>query len=320
MRALTLPSLTFEDRPDPVPGEGQLLVRVHAAGLNRADLVQRAGKYPAPPGWPADIPGLEYAGEVAAVGPRVTYFAPGERVMGLVGGGAMSELLVIDQTEALAIPEGMAYTDAAAIPEAFFTAWDAMVRQGRAAVSDRVLFHAVGSGVGTAAVQLARVLDLTIIGTSRTPDKLERCRELGMSHGVLTTDDDWPAQVGAPVNVIIDTLGAGVLDANLNLLARHGRLVILGLLTGRIADHFDMGLMLRNRLGIIGTAMRSRPLTERALLVARFTEEILPHFERGLLRPIVDRVLPMADAARAYDLLASNTTFGKVVLAMDEQG
>jgi putative PIG3 family NAD(P)H quinone oxidoreductase len=327
MRALILPSLTFAERPDPIPGEGQLLVRVRAAGLNRADLVQRAGKYPAPPGWPADIPGLEYAGEVAAIGPGVTYFAPGERVMGLVGGGAMAELVVVDQTEALVVPEGMPLTDAAAIPEAFLTAWDALVRQGRAVVGDRVLVHAIGSGVGTAAAQLARVLDLTLIGTSRTPDKLARCRELGMSHGVLTTpppqggpgqsEADWTAQVGDPVDVIVDTLGARFLDANLNLLARHGRLVVLGLLTGRIAERFDMGLVLRNRLTIIGTAMRSRPLEERAELVTRFADEILPHFERELLHPVVDRVLPMAEAAAAYDLLASNATFGKLVLAMD---
>jgi putative PIG3 family NAD(P)H quinone oxidoreductase len=315
MRALHLPSLEVIERPDPVPGEGELLVQVHAAGLNRADLSQRNGHYPAPPGWPSDIPGLEYAGVVITAGPGATYFAPGERVMGLVGGGAMAERVVVRQREAMAIPAGMSFTDAAAIPEAFLTAWDAMVRQGGAYGGQRVLMHAIGSGVGTAAAQLAPILGLTLIGTSRTPDKLARCRALGMTHGVLTTDADWPAQVGEPVDVIVDTLGAEFFAPNLALLAPRGRLVVLGLMAGRTADGVDLGLVLRHRLQVIGTAMRSRGTEERGTLIEAFTQEILPHFRRGLLRPIVESVLPMADAAAAYDLLASNRTFGKVVLA-----
>ena len=317
MRALHLPSLEIIDRPDPAPGPGQLLVQVHAAGLNRADLSQRAGHYPAPPGWPQDIPGLEYAGEVIATGPGTTYFAPGERVMGLVGGGAMAERLVVHQREAMAIPDGMTMPEAAAIPEAFLTAWDAIVRQGGGHGGHRVLMHAIGSGVGTAAAQLAPILGLTLIGTSRTPDKLARCRALGMAHGVLTTEADWPAQVGAPVDVIVDTLGGSYLAQNLALLAPRGRLVVLGLMAGRSADGVDLGLVLRHRLQVIGTAMRSRGTEERGVLLEAFTQEILPHFGRGLLRPIVETVRPMTDAAAAYDLLASNRTFGKVVLAWD---
>ncbi|HET9066617.1 MAG TPA: NAD(P)H-quinone oxidoreductase [Gemmatimonadales bacterium] len=317
MRTLILPTLGITEQPDPVPGEGQLLVRVHAAGLNRADLSQRAGKYPAPAGWPADIPGLEYAGEVVGLGPGATYFGLGERVMGLVGGGAMAELIVVHQREAMSMPAGMSFGDAAAIPEAFLTAWDALVRQGRARGGDRVLIHAVGSGVGTAASQLAPLLSLTLIGTSRTPDKLDRCRELGMTLGVLTTDADWAEQVGEPVAVIIDTLGGDLFTASLGLLAYRGRLVVLGLLAGRVADELDLGLVLRNRLTIVGTAMRSRGAEERGELIERFTQEVLPHFGRGTLRPIVDQVVPMREAAAAYDLLASNRTFGKVVLAWD---
>lgn len=314
MRTLILPSLDIIERPDPVPGEWQLLVRVHAVGLNRADLSQRAGKYPAPPGWPADIPGLEYAGEVVGLGPGATYFGLGERVMGLVGGGAMSELIVVYQREAMAVPAGMTLVDAAAIPEVFLTAWDALVRQGRARGGERVLVHAIGSGVGTAASQLAPLLSLTLIGTSRTPDKLERCRALGMTHGVLTTDADWVEQVGEPVDVVIDTLGGDLFTASVGLLAPRGRLVVLGLLAGRVAEGLDLGRVLRNRLTIVGTAMRSRGSEERGALIERFTQEVLPHFGRGTLRPIVDQVLPMREAAAAYDLLASNRTFGKVVL------
>lgn len=318
MRALVLPSLEIQERPDPVPGRGEILVRVRAGGLNRADLLQRAGKYPAPPGWPADIPGLEYAGEVIATGEDVTYWTAGDRVMGLVGGGGLAERLVVRQEEAMAIPEGMPFPDAAAIPEVFLTAWDALVEQGRARAGERVLFHAVGGGVGTAAVQLARVLGLVLIGTSRTPDKLARCRDLGMDHGVDTSRDDWPARVGAPVQVIIDTLGAEALAANLSLLDTRGRLVILGTMTGGRADGLDLSRVLRQRLTIVGTAMRSRGALERAGLIERFTTQVLPLFDRGVLRPVVERTFPIEEAAAAYDLLASNTAFGKVVLTIDD--
>lgn len=332
MLALTHPapgqSLLLE-HPDPSPGPGEILVRVHAAGLNRADLLQKAGKYPAPPGWPADIPGLEYAGEVMALGAGVTLWAIGDRVMGLVGGGAHAERVVVHQDEAMAVPPGMAWTDAAAIPEAFLTAWDALVLRGRVGGGERVLFHAVGSGVGTAAVQLATLLNVTLIGTSRTPDKLARCAAMGMAHGVLTPPSplrgeagqaaaaDWPMQVGDPVNVIVDTLGAKFLTQNLNLLAPRGRLVVLGTLTGGMADTLDMGLVLRRRLEIIGTAMRSRDLPERRDLVARFAMEVLPHFTGGRLRPVVDRVVPLAECEAAHAAMVGNETFGKVVFAVN---
>jgi len=322
MRALILPSLEIEDRPDQPPGEGEIAVRVHAAGINRADLLQRAGKYPAPPGWPADIPGLEYAGEVVATGRGVTYWTTGDRVMGLVGGGAHADRVVVHQAEAMAIPDGMAYTDAAAIPEAFLTAWDALVVQGRVRAGERVLTHTIGSGVGTAVVQLAAVLGVTLVGTSRTPDKLARARALGLEHGVLLTpppqggagQGGWVRDVGAPVHVILDTLGAAHFDAHLSLLASGGRLVLVGTLTGSAAERVDLGRLLRQRLAIVGTAMRPRQARERRALVERFTGEILPHFASGTLRPVMERVMPWTEAAAGYELLASNATFGKVVL------
>ncbi len=330
MRALILPSLAIENRPDPVPRGGEILVRVHAAGLNRADLIQRAGKYPPPPGWPGDIPGLEYAGEVVEIGEGVTYWAVGDRVMGLVGGGGQAEYVVVRQEEALVIPDGMAYSDAAAIPEVFLTAWDAIARQGRARAGERVLFHAVGGGVGTAAVQLADPLGLTIVGTSRTAEKLERCRELGMHRGVLTPPSplreeagqatpDWVKQVGGPVQVIVDTLGAEYFAANLSLLDTRGRLVILGTMTGGQADGIDLGQVLRRRLTIVGTAMRSRGRHERAELLEHFASTVLPLFGRGVLRPVVERTFPMTEAVAAYELLASNATFGKIVLTIDDR-
>lgn len=317
MRALVHPApglLELGIRPDPVPGEGEILVAVRASGLNRADLLQHAGRYPAPPGWPVDIPGLEYAGEVIGAGPGVDRWRLGDRVMGLVGGGAHAERVVVHQHEAMPIPDGMAWSDAAAIPEAFLTAWDALVLRGRAAPGDRVLMHAIGSGVGTATCMLARLLDLTLIGTSRTPDKLARCHTLGMHHGVLTTDDAWPERVGGTVAVIIDPLGADALTANLGLLQMRGRLVILGTMTGAHAPGIDLGLVLRRRLEIVGTAMRIRTLEERVPLVERFAHEVLPHFGDGGLAPVVERVMMAGAAEEAYALLASNGTFGKVIL------
>jgi len=308
-------SIDLSIRPDPEPGPGQILVAVHAAGLNRADLLQRAGKYPAPPGWPADIPGLEYAGEVKAIGVAAKRWKVGDRVMGLVGGGAHAEFVVVDEREAIAIPDGMTFTDAAAIPEAFLTAWDAIVIRGRAVDGDRVLVHAIGSGVGTAAAQLGRELDLAIIGTSRTPSKLERCRALGMVHGVLTNDESWPERVGEPVQVIIDTLGATAFEQNLGLLAPKGRFVVLGTMTGGKAAGLDLSTVLRKRLTIVGTAMRVRSLEERIELVQHFGKLVMPMFSDGRLKPVVDRVVPMRQIDAAHRALQSNETFGKVVLA-----
>jgi NADPH2:quinone reductase len=318
MRAVTHPSIDVIEiatRPDPIAGDHQVLVRVVAAGLNRADLLQRAGRYPAPPGWPPDIPGLEYAGEIIATGADVTRWRIGDRVMGLVGGGAHAELVVVHEDEAIAIPDRMSFTAAAAIPEAFLTAWDAMVIRGRANAGDRVLVHAIGSGVGTAAAQLGRAFKFTIIGTSRTDAKLERSRALGMSHGVLTTQASWPTDVGEPVNVIIDTLGAAVFAQNIGLLAVGGRLIVLGTMTGGKAGEIDLGVVLRRRLEIIGTAMRIRGLAERSALAVRFTNEVLPMFADGTLNAQIDRIVPMAQVDTAHQAMQRNETFGKIVLA-----
>jgi putative PIG3 family NAD(P)H quinone oxidoreductase len=317
MLALTHPApdvTTLAPHPDPLAGPDDIVVAVHATGLNRADLLQRAGRYPAPPGWPADIPGLEYAGVVESIGSGVKRWRIGDRVMGLVGGGGHAERVAVNEGEAIGIPAGMTFTDAAAIPEAFLTAWDAIALRGRARAGDRVLVHAIGSGVGTAASQLGGPLGLTIIGTSRTPEKLARCGELGMAHGVVTRTADWPDQVGGPVQVIIDTLGAQAFESNLSLLAPQGRLVVLGTMTGARARGADLGMILRRRLEIIGTAMRVRNHVERVALAEQFTRDILPMFAAGTLRPVIDRVLPMREIESAYQAMSANETFGKVVL------
>lgn len=313
MRALTDRGLVH-DHGSPTPRAGEVQVRVQASGLNRADLLQRAGRYPAPPGWPADILGLEYAGTVEAVGADVTAWTVGDRVMGLVGGGAHAERVAVPADEAMPVPEGMTFVEAAAIPEAFLTAWDAVLLRGRACPGDRVLMHAIGSGVGTAMVQLARQLDLALIGTSRTREKLARAAALGPMHAICTDDPDWPAQVGAPVDVLVDVLGGAIFATNLALLAPRGRLVVLGTMAGGTAREVDLGRVLRQRLEIIGTAMRVRTRDERRALVARFTAEVLPAFATASLRPVIDRVVAASAWESAFDALASNATFGKVVL------
>ncbi|HEY4320015.1 MAG TPA: zinc-binding dehydrogenase [Gemmatimonadales bacterium] len=317
MHALTHPApgaLALVDRPAPSPGPGEILVAVHASGLNRADLHQRDGKYPAPAGWPAEIPGLEYAGEVDAVGAAVTRWRVGDRVMGLVGGGGHAGALVVPENEVLAVPDGLTFVAAAALPEAFLTAWDAIALQGSARPGSRVLMHAIGSGVGTAAVQLARVLGWNLVGTSRTADKLVRATTLGLQHGVLSTDHDWPGQVGGAIDVLVDPLGAEFFADNFALLAQQGRYIVLGTMTGRIGPPIDLGAMLSRRLQVIGTAMRSRSGVERSALVERFAAEVLPMFASGRLVPVIDSIFDITAAAAAYQRLEGNATFGKVIL------
>ena len=306
--------LALEQRPRPAPGPGQIRVRVRAAGLNRADILQRRGGYPAPPGWPPDIPGLEYAGEIESLGEGVASWSVGDRVMGLVGGGAHAEFVVVHQDEAMPVPATLSWTEAAAVPEAFLTAWDALVTRGRLARGERVLIHAVGSGVGTAAVQLAKRLGATVLGTSRTAAKLEQCRALGLDQGIDTAADRFPGAVSPPVDVVLDVLGGPAFADNLAVLGLRGRLVMLGFLQGPKADT-TLEPVLRNRLEIIGSVMRSRGLEERIALVADFQARVAPWFEGPApLRPVLGAVFPLERIADAHRAMESNEPFGKVVL------
>ncbi len=234
MRAATYSDghILFQDRPAPDLDREQVFVRVHAAGLNRADLIQRQGHYPAPPGWPPDIPGLEYAGIVERTGPGVTRWKPGDRVMGLVGGGAHAEYVAVHQDEAMQIPEGLTFELAAAIAEAYLTAWDALVARGRLVRGERVLVHAVTGGVGVAAVQIAHHLGATVLGTSRSAERLARLTPLGLDQGIVVTRDHGFREQVEPVDVIIDALGGPAFADNLAILNPLGRLVLLGFLQG----------------------------------------------------------------------------------------
>jgi NADPH2:quinone reductase len=310
--------ITIGEVPKPEVQKDHIRVRVHAAGLNRADLIQRRGHYPAPHGWPANIPGLEYAGEVEAVRPGVTRWKVGDRVMGLVGGGAQAEMVVVHQDEVLPIPSAFSYPEAAAIPEAFLTAYDALVTRARMQPGERVLIHAAGSGIGTAAAQIAKHLGATVLGTSRSGEKLARALVYGLDVGIDTSRTPFREAVGEPVHVILDVLGGSAFGDNLAVLAPRGRLIMLGFLAGSETEA-DLGPILRKRLEIIGTVMRTRGLDERIPLVREFGQRMLPLFESraeqgAVLRPVLERTYPMTQLADAHRVLEGNATFGKIVV------
>ena len=310
--------LQLAERPLPEPGPGEIRVRVHASALNRADLLQRRGQYPAPPGAPQDVPGLEYAGEVDAVGQGAGLWAVGNRVMGIVGGGGHAEFVVVYEREAIRIPQNLGWEEAAAVPEAFLTAYDALFRQLDLKVGERVLIHAVGSGVGTAALQLARAAGAEVIGTSRTRAKLDRARELGLETGIDTSKEDLAEAVnqatyGTGVHALLDLVGGKLLEASLRVLALRGRAVVVGTTAGSTAE-IDLGLLLRRRIHLQGTVLRSRPLEEKIALAREFSGAVLPLISSARIKPVVDTVYSFADIQKAHKRMEENDTFGKIVL------
>ena len=313
--------LEMQERPKPEPGLGQIRVRVRASALNRADIMQRKGTYPVPPGASADIIGMEYAGEVDSLGPSATLWKIGDRVMGIIIGGGHAEYLCVHEREAMPVPLSMSWEEAAAIPEVFLTAYDALFTRLALRTGETLLIHAIGSGVGTAGLQIARVAGVRVVGTARSADKLERAKKLGLDVAVDATRGDWAAQVEAAigterVHAVLDLVGAGYLEGNLRVLALRGRMVVVGLTAGAVAQ-FNMGVLLRKRLTIVGTSLRGRPLEEKIELARVFSERMIPFFEKGTLRPVVDRVFPFSEIRAAHELMESNATFGKIVLRWD---
>ncbi|HLL53710.1 MAG TPA: NAD(P)H-quinone oxidoreductase [Myxococcaceae bacterium] len=312
--------LQVEEVAAPEPGPSELLVAVRASALNRADLLQTAGHYPAPPDVAQDIPGLEYAGEVVAVGPRVRRFRVGDRVMGLVGGGAFAEQLVTHEREALPIPPDLDFARAAAVPEAFITAFDALVQAGLRP-SEHVLIHAVTSGVGSAGVQLAKAFGANVIGTGRSAEKLARCKaELGLA-GSVRVESKPPAFAqevrtltgGHGVDVVLDLVGGAYLPETLSAAATQARIVLVGLLAGR-AEKLDLSVLLSKRLRLFGTVLRSRPIEEKIALARDFERQVLPLFSEGRIKPVVDAFFPMYQIQQACERMAQNVPLGKVVL------
>jgi putative PIG3 family NAD(P)H quinone oxidoreductase len=309
--------LELREVPRPEPGRGEVRVRVASSGLNRADLLQRMGRYPAPPGVPADILGLELAGSVDAVGPGVGSPAVGDRVMGILGGGGYAEYAISPAETLVAIPPGMAPVTAGAIPEVFMTAFDAAFLQEGLGPGETLLVHAVGSGVGTAAVQLAARAGVRVIGTSRTADKLERAAALGLTHGVLA-DERWPDRVleltgGRGVDVILDLVGGPYLAGNQRVVAEKGRHVVVGVPGGAEAQ-LSLRMLMGRRSSIRGTVLRARPLAEKRALAEAFARDVLPGFGSGELEPVIDRVYPARDVAEAHARMEANESFGKILL------
>ncbi len=310
--------LSLVERPLIEPMRGEIRVRVRAAGINRADILQRRGGYPAPSDAPPDIPGLEFAGEVEALGPGATAWQIGDRVLGLVGGGAYAEALVTHERLVARIPDELSFVEAAAIPEAFITAYDALVTQANLAMGESVLIHAAGSGVGTAALQLARVCGARSIGTSRTPHKIERARGLGLNEALVVTEGSFASEVmglthGKGVDVVLELVGGVYLQQDMACIARQGRIVLVGLLAGRVAE-LDLATLLARRALVRGTVLRSRQLEEKMLATQTFARHVLPLVAAGELKGIVGRVLPLSEAALAHAEIEKNDTFGKVVL------
>lgn len=305
--------------PRPVPGPSHIRVRVQATAVNRADLMQRRGGYPAPAGWPADIPGLEYAGVVDEAGAGVKRFRGGERVLGLVGGGSYAEYVVVHEDEALPMPDLLSFEEAAAIPEVFLTAHDALRMRLQVPLEARgsILIHAVASGVGTAAAQLAHVMGLQVFGTARSAWKLEQIRDLTPATLIDVTRADFVDvvrdQIGG-VDYIMDLVGGEYLEKDILAAAQLGRIVLVGLVAGSTA-RLDMRILLNKRLTITGTVLRARSLEEKIEVARRFEQEVLPWFASRKVRPVIDRVLAMSEVRAAHRMAEANETVGKIVLA-----
>jgi NADPH2:quinone reductase len=311
MRVVTIRDgrLELAERPDPEPGRGELLVRVAAAGINGADLHQAGGRYPAPPGSPADIPGLELAGEVAAVGPDVHRFRPGDRVMALVGGGAQAELAVVHERVAMPVPDGLGWAEAGGFPEVFTTAHDGLFTQCGLGLGDRLLVHGAAGGVGTAAVQLGAAAGARVVATVRDRDHHRAVAELGAAVVVE------PGQFAGhgPFDVVLELVGAPNFAANLGVLASGGRLMIIGVGAGATVE-LDLRRLMQRRSRVLGSALRSRPLEEKADAARRVEHQVLPLVADGRVRVPVAATFPLAQAQEAYDRFAAGGKLGKLVL------
>ena len=314
--------LELVDLPDPVAGPGEVVLRIRASAVNRADILQRQGRYPMPPG-AGPVLGLEAAGIVESVGPGVAGWARGDRAMALLSGGGYAELAAIPAGQLMKIPDALDWITAAAVPEAFLTAWQALGRQTPAGLDDWVVVHAAASGVGLAALQIARELGARTIATTRSQEKAERIESF-CDHVIIPTNGDFGDEVlritgdhGA--DVIIDLVGAAYWAENVRSLALDGRIALIGLLGGARTD-VDLGALLARRATVVASTLRARSLAQKRELVASFTAWGLPRLADRRLRPVVDDFIPLVRVADAHRAVESNTTVGKVVLALSEDG
>lgn len=310
--------LKLQEVEAPEPGFAEILVKVLATALNRADLLQRRGHYPPPPGVREDISGLEFAGEVEAVGKKVTVFQPGDRVMGLLSGEGYAEKVVTHERMAMLIPENLSYEQAASIPEVFMTAYDVLFVQVGLSLGERLLVHAIGSGVGIAALQLAKMAGATVFGTAGSEEKLARAKKLGLDVAINYRTQNFEEIVltetqGQGVHAILDVVGADYWQRNLACLAPKGRMILVGLLSGAKVEA-NLATILRKRLRMLGTVLRARTLEEKMTLTRDFQTHVLPLFASGRIKPVIDRIFPLTGAAQAHAYMEANKNFGKIVL------
>ncbi|HET6977947.1 MAG TPA: NAD(P)H-quinone oxidoreductase [Pyrinomonadaceae bacterium] len=312
--------LEIEDVPTPEPGSDEVLVRVWSTALNRADLLQRAGGYAAPPGFPQNISGLEFAGEVAELGTNARRWQKGDRVMGITGGGAHAAFVATHQDALATVPPNLDWPEAGAVPEVFITAFDAL-QQATFKAGDKVLIHAVGSGVGLAATQIVKALGGRAFGTSRTPDKIERAKPFGLESGYVVPEPsalDGLAGFAEQVNgfdIVLDLNGGPYFATSLAAMALKGRIVLIGGVAGG-KTNVDLHQILRKRLHIIGTVLRARPLEEKIAITSAFEQSVVPLLAAGTIQPVIDSVYPLEKIQDAHRRLESNETFGKVVLTI----
>jgi putative PIG3 family NAD(P)H quinone oxidoreductase len=322
MRAVVLHShggpevLTISEVADPVPGPDEVLVDVAATAVNRADILQRMGLYPDPRKASPEIPGLEFSGTVAAVGARVSMWQTGDRVMGIEAGGGYAERIATHERQLLAVPDGIDLVDAAAIPEVFLTAWDALVLQGGLASGRWALVHAGASGVGTAAIQIARAIGARIAVTC-SAGKADACRALGANEVFERSPHDWLADAQSTVpqgfDVVLDVIGGDEADRNLAAVAQKGTIVQVGLM-GAGRAQVNLGLLLGKRAHWVGTTLRARPIEEKVAVTRRFATEMLPRFADGSLRPVIDCIVPLSEIADAHRHMEANANTGKIVV------
>lgn len=310
--------LQLQEVEAPEPSFEEILVKVHATALNRADLLQRLGYYPPPSGVREDIPGLEFAGVVEAVGKKVALFQPAERVMGLVSGEGYAERVVTHERMAMPIPRNLSFEEATSIPEAFMTAYDALFLQLDISLGERLLIHAVGSGVGIAALQLAKTAGVTVLGTAGSDEKLAKARDLGLDLSINYKTQNFQEIIltetqGQGVHAILDVVGADYWERNLTCLAPKGRMILVGLLSGAKVEA-NLGTVLRKRLRVFGTVLRTRSLEEKIALTQAFQKHVLPLFALGKIKPVIDQTFPLAKAAEAHAYMEGNKNFGKIVL------
>ncbi|KNB49171.1 NAD(P)H-quinone oxidoreductase [Streptomyces caatingaensis] len=323
MHAITIPTpggpdaLVWAEVPDPVPGGGEVLIEVAATAVNRADLMQRQGLYDPPPG-ASPLPGLECSGRIAALGPGVSGWAVGDEVCALLAGGGYAEKAVVPVGQLLPVPDGLDVVTAAALPEVTATVWSNVFMLAHLRPGETLLVHGGGSGIGTMAVQLAKAVGARVAVTAGGAEKLERCRELGADILIDYREQDFVEELakvtgGAGADVILDIVGAKYLARNVDALAVNGRLAVIGLQGGRKAE-LDLGKLLSKRAAVMATALRSRPLAEKSAIVAAVREHVWPLVSGGRVRPVVDRVMPLRDAAEAHRVVEASTHVGKVLL------